>query len=202
MSLCQLAMMAAVQEEYSKALSLYEKCLEIFGRLGHLPEYALTLYQLGLLARQQSDYPRAFQYVEQARALLEHVHSPYLELVNETIAELRAEMSEDMPPAYEQDGFDTESEDEEQGPPLTTRDLFPVVQELMTNRSESERREFADVLAEWRQSLPGEETALNGFLGYLIAVLRAEPADPLTLDEPYLTYWQEFQKAISFNVDY
>jgi tetratricopeptide (TPR) repeat protein len=202
MSLGQLAMIAAAQEEYSKALSLYENCLEIFGQLGHLPEYALTLYQLGLLARQQSDYPRAFQYVEQARALLEHVHSPYLELVNETIAELRAEMSENMPPAYEQESFDTESEDEEQGPPLTTRDLLPVVQELMTNRSESERREFADVLVEWRQSLPGEETALNGFLGYLIAVLRAEPADPLTLDEPYLTYWREFQKTISFNGDY
>ncbi len=88
-------MIAQAQGDYAEARRQYGASLEIKERLGDQGGRAITLHQLGMLARQEGDHRAAVAYMFQALAIFERLRSPSRDVVLRNLGNLRSEMGEE-----------------------------------------------------------------------------------------------------------
>jgi tetratricopeptide (TPR) repeat protein len=155
-TLHELGNIAYLRGQYEEARRLYQQALTSFERLSDQAGRAGTLGQLGLLARQQGNTTGALRYTVQALLLFEHLRSPYYRLASRTMAQLRAEVGEEVFMTVWQEasgGRPVPENDADEPPPSLLQRLIAFIQ--ARTWSESQQLVEAD-----RALMSGEADAL------------------------------------------
>jgi tetratricopeptide (TPR) repeat protein len=91
--------MAAIEQaqgNYAEAVRLYGESMKLEEELGDKRGIAITLGQMGQLARAQGRLKEALGYFVKAFAIFEELHSPYRDLALKDIASIREQVGEEQ----------------------------------------------------------------------------------------------------------
>ncbi|MBG1269872.1 tetratricopeptide repeat protein, partial [Nostoc sp. WHI] len=69
--------------------ALYQQSLALNEQIGDVPTKAITLWWLGHIAEQQSNYNQALDYLQPALDILQRIQSPHAERVRQMVARVQ-----------------------------------------------------------------------------------------------------------------